>query len=223
MRDYPIFCYRCGLLSHSLKECSEGRIPGENEGDSQLQYGAWLRGEPLRRGGKEVVIQGIRRNTADHTKSAEGGPAVQPEQRDTAKGKKEEGSTPVNDMTSQGCSYPLRDVGAVTSSKHVSEKLHEEGKAKETEKKIEVQLIDLGGFGEEKSGCKSGLVEGMQWESVLSQGVRPILEERLEPQIILNTKEAGPSANSPEMGPLALSFDDKKGWVVENLGPTSRH
>ena len=23
----PNFCYRCGLLSHSLKECSEGRIP----------------------------------------------------------------------------------------------------------------------------------------------------------------------------------------------------
>ena len=50
----PNFCYRCRLLSHSLKECSEGRTPGEKEGESQLQYGAWLRGEPLRRGGKEV-------------------------------------------------------------------------------------------------------------------------------------------------------------------------
>ena len=63
----------------------------------------------------------------------------------------------------------------------------------------------------------------MQWESDLSQGVKPIPEERLEPQIVLNMKEVGPSANSPEMGPLALSFDDKKGWVAENLGPTSRH
>ena len=43
----PNFFYRCGLLSHSLKECSEGWIPGDKDGESQLQYGAWLRGEPL--------------------------------------------------------------------------------------------------------------------------------------------------------------------------------
>ena len=76
----PNFCYRCGLLSHSLKECSEGRIPGDKDGESQLQYGAWLRGEPLRRGGKEVFTQGARRNTGDRIELAEGSPSVSPEQ-----------------------------------------------------------------------------------------------------------------------------------------------
>ena len=63
----------------------------------------------------------------------------------------------------------------------------------------------------------------MQWETYLSQGVKLIPEERLGPQIVLKMKEVGPSADNPDMGPLALSFDDKKGWIAENFGPTSRH
>lgn len=30
------FCYRCRLLNHSLKECSEGQAQGDKEGASQL-------------------------------------------------------------------------------------------------------------------------------------------------------------------------------------------
>ena len=36
----PNFCYRCGLLNHALKDCSE---PGERNavgGNEELQYGA---------------------------------------------------------------------------------------------------------------------------------------------------------------------------------------
>ena len=72
MRDYPIFVIDVGCLVISLKECNEGRIPGDKDGESQLQYGAWLRGEPLQRGGKEVFTKGARRNTWDHTELAEG-------------------------------------------------------------------------------------------------------------------------------------------------------
>ena len=57
----------------------------------------------------------------------------------------------------------------------------------------------------------------------MCQGVKLILEESLAPQSDLKMKEAGPSADSLDLGPLALSFDDKKGWIVETLGPTSRH
>ncbi|KAK7835145.1 hypothetical protein CFP56_023794 [Quercus suber] len=44
---------RCGLLEHDLKDCLEsmGNNKAEEKGD--LQYGAWLRGEPIRRGGLE--------------------------------------------------------------------------------------------------------------------------------------------------------------------------
>ncbi|KAK7824330.1 hypothetical protein CFP56_034553 [Quercus suber] len=48
----PNFCYSCGMLSHGIKECLEGPANAlQNAG--KLQYGAWMRGEPMRRGNKE--------------------------------------------------------------------------------------------------------------------------------------------------------------------------
>ena len=49
----PNFCYRCGLLEHDLKECPESVGRDKVEGRDDLQYGAWLRGEPARRLGGE--------------------------------------------------------------------------------------------------------------------------------------------------------------------------
>ena len=71
------------------------------------------------------------------------------------------------DMTNQAVSYPIRDVGAVTTPKAVSEMLFEEGKVKEMEEKIKEKVTDLGRFGEEKSVVNPGLVVGMQWEKDL--------------------------------------------------------
>ena len=127
------------------------------------------------------------------------------------KEQKEGGSTLVIDMTSQAVSYPIRDMGAVTTPKAVSEMLSEEVKVKEMEEKIKEKVIDLGRFSEEKSVVNLGLVEGMQWEKDLCQEVKLIPEESLAPQIDLKMKEAGSGADSPDLGPLALSFDDKKG------------
>ena len=46
----PNFCYKCGMLSHGLRDCPEGKVEALSELPA-LQYGAWLRGEVLRRGG----------------------------------------------------------------------------------------------------------------------------------------------------------------------------
>ena len=62
----PNFCYRCGLLEHDLRECSEsmGTDKGDEKGD--LQYGAWLRWDPVRR---------LRRESS-FTKKKEGGISI---------------------------------------------------------------------------------------------------------------------------------------------------
>lgn len=54
----PNFCYSCGLLSHGIKECP-GSSANALQNNGELQYGAWLRGEPMRRGIKEVHSLGI--------------------------------------------------------------------------------------------------------------------------------------------------------------------
>ena len=45
----PNFCYRCGLMEHDLKYFLERRGNNKNGEVGNLQYGAWLRGELMRR------------------------------------------------------------------------------------------------------------------------------------------------------------------------------
>nr|POE96807.1 hypothetical protein CFP56_42558 [Quercus suber] len=135
----------------------------------------------------------------------------------------EGGNSHVIDMTNKAVSYPIRDVGAVTTPKLVSEMLPEEGKVIEMEGKIEEKVTDLGRFDEEKSVVKPSLVEGMQWETASCQVPKLILDGSLAPQFDLKVKEVGPSLENTALGPLALSFDDKKGWIAKTLGLTIKH
>ena len=49
----PNFCYQCGLLDHDLKECPKGKGDDRNIVMAQLQYGAWMRGDLVKRSGWE--------------------------------------------------------------------------------------------------------------------------------------------------------------------------
>ena len=54
----PNFCYHCGILSHVLKECTEVKNNGGRPDLKTLQYGAWLRGEVMRKSIREVTQTG---------------------------------------------------------------------------------------------------------------------------------------------------------------------
>ncbi|KAL0000561.1 hypothetical protein SO802_014342 [Lithocarpus litseifolius] len=65
----PNFYYNCGLLSHALKDClNSSEIPQQKISD--LQY-AWLRGEPIRRGFKDLTRSGMEKEGDE--RSWEGG------------------------------------------------------------------------------------------------------------------------------------------------------
>lgn len=51
----PNFCYRCGLFGHALRDCSESMGSNYQVEDDHMLYGAWLKGEPSRRGGVELA------------------------------------------------------------------------------------------------------------------------------------------------------------------------
>lgn len=63
----PNFCYKCGFLNHALKDCTEGQDQSQPTEDNQLQYGAWLRGEPVWHGGKELNKQGTGGAVGQHS------------------------------------------------------------------------------------------------------------------------------------------------------------
>ena len=60
----------------------------------------------------------------------------------------------------------------------------------------------------------------MQWEKDMVQKNEPAFEFNLAPKVLSEGKEEGPN---PELGPLAMSYDPKEGWVSEKLGPNSKH
>ena len=61
----PNFCYRCGLLNHALKYCPEnGEENNRTEGE-ELQYGAWMRGDIIRRSSQDQNKTGIRGGDTD--------------------------------------------------------------------------------------------------------------------------------------------------------------
>ena len=47
----PNFCYKCGLLSHAIRDCPDSVGLNVQFDENQFQYGAWLRGKPSRKGG----------------------------------------------------------------------------------------------------------------------------------------------------------------------------
>ena len=55
----PNFCYECGMLNHAMKECLGKLMENNQRAEGCMQYGAWLRGEPLRRSGWEVNQTGM--------------------------------------------------------------------------------------------------------------------------------------------------------------------
>lgn len=47
----PNLCYRCGLLEHDLKDCPESSGNDKSDEIGDLQYGAWQRGDLIKRTG----------------------------------------------------------------------------------------------------------------------------------------------------------------------------
>lgn len=75
----PNFYYRCGLLNHSLKDYLEQVEDINQEVEGCLQYGAWLRGEPIRRNGRETTQTRQRGNT-DISQQANGFGTAKPKE-----------------------------------------------------------------------------------------------------------------------------------------------
>ena len=177
----------------------------------------------MRRGGKEAFTQGMRKDTADCHGEFRSSPVAQTERRHSTEERVEADRSHVNGKSNQEGSMPIRAAVAETLPKVVSDILQEDGMGKELVGKVEEKEPMLERFGEENLVTKSDFMEGLQWEKGPGQGSQSNPEGNLKLSYNENRKVVGPASNIPIPGPLAMCFDDKKGWVAEALGPASKH
>lgn len=107
---------------------------------------------------------------------------------------------------------------------HPSEEaLHEKGKGcKGGEKKLE-KLAPFSESALDSSINHGNKFERMYWEKVPIPMKEPNFNFLLALNKVQSNNVEGPFNKEVEMGPMALSYDPKEGWVASKLGPSSGH
>ena len=124
----PNFCYRCGLLNHALKDCSDDQDQRILKQDNQLQYRAWLRGEPVRWGGRGLNKQSYGGVAVQRSRATEEATMKSAELIRTVKETSGVGGSNVHETLSQEDSYPTQSMEGLAHPMPMSVNLHEIGK-----------------------------------------------------------------------------------------------
>ena len=216
----PNFCYRCGLLEHDLKDCTQKDGADENENRGELQYGAWMRREPARKGvwessyPKKNEGMSIRGRLQEESSQAR---RVQTSRKEVETdrsvsvvpclGEKKLECTPQTNGDSDGSEEKFQDMGRVISNDVISE----------TSKAIAVKE----GVGEADKNPVADVSKHGAMET--SQGDVP----KFKFEAVRNVEELGNvlglKVDKEKEGPIAMTYDMDQGWVAEVLGPASGH
>ena len=216
----PNFCYRCGLLEHDLKDCTQEDGADVNGNRGELQYGAWIRGEPARKGVwessspkrnermsmrgslPEESSQALRVQTSRKEVETDKGASVVP-----CLGEKKLECTPLNNGDSDGSGENFQDMGRVISNDVISE----------TNNAIAVK--------ESVGEADKNPVAVVSEHGVIETSPGDVPKFKFE--AVRNAEELGNTlglkVDKEEEGPMAMSYDMDQGWVAEALGPASGH
>ena len=209
----PNFCYRCGLLSHALKDCQELResnIVGEKE---ELQYRAWLRGEILRRY-MEKGVGSRHGESGDETELRSGLVLARGSSKDDDK------DHVPNQAILKPCPLPLRETGA-DSLNQKPKTLHENGMVKGFVRKLGEKEAILDEIALDQPKAQSRATEKMLWETATSHEGTPSSNYVLVPNPEFNNEEDNPMSSSAELGLLVKNCDLGNGWSAEHFGPNA--
>ena len=216
----PNFCYRCGLLEHDLKDCTQENGVDADGNRGELQYGAWMRGEPARKGVWEPSLSKRNERMSMQGSLPEGssqalGAQTSRKEVETDKGvtvvpcigEKKLECTPLNIGDSGGSGEKFQEKGRVFSNDVLSETndgvtVDESGGNAD---KNPVVVVSEHGVTETSPGD----VEKFKLDAVRNAD---------EPGIKLGLK-----VDKEVEGPIAMSYDMDQGWVEETLGPASGH
>ena len=217
----PNFCYRCGLLEHDLKDCTQKEESDKNGEMGELQYGAWMRGEPVRSFGWDSTYpkrnggMGTRGSIPDDKNQMLKAQTSRNEEVETDKevpavpflGEKELGSSSQTPEDRDRRSEAYHEKGLVSSIDEIPKESHtimvKESMA-ESALNTKADERGLGVMETNQGECPKFTFEAVQKENAVGN------QMGLE---LITEKE----------GPIAMMYDMELGWVAEALGPTSGH
>ncbi|XP_030936068.1 uncharacterized protein LOC115961187 [Quercus lobata] len=216
----PNFCYRCGLLEHDLKECPQNRGVDDEGKTEELQYGAWMRGDPVKKSGWESHF--IKKNDGGdiwgkRTGSGDRSPMVQTPRSKAGGSEKEASGVQILGESSEEMSTKKSERGERNKVE-----FHQNGmlsKTRETPKDTPSILVKVGEVSVQATNVKEG--DGHE-EVVAGNKEAPSFNFEHGPK----NGEVGPNVglerNKAE-GPMAMNYEMNVGWVAESLSPTSGH
>ena len=216
----PICCYRCGLLEHDLKDCTQKDGADDNGDRGELQYGAWMRGEPARRAVWESTYpkrnegmsmrgslpegnsQALRVQTSRKEVETDKGVSVVP-----CLGEKKLECTSQTKGDSDGRKEKYQDMGRVNSNDVIPETRNAILVKESVGEADQNLVVDVSEHGVTKT-CQ-GDVPKFKFEAV-----------RKEKEL---GNDLGLELYKEVEGPIAMTYDMDQGWVAEVLGLTSGH
>ena len=198
----PNFCYSCGLLSHSLKECQDSSASViQNKGE--LQYGAWMRGEPMRRGNRDFLNTGMEGGVAGGGDTGDRSEKERPQPAGTgAVG--EASNTHVPRIEARGDDSLTWDETKVASSMHLTENLHGKGKVNLKEGKAKDLMAQTSVGATDGKAAQPEDSDEMQWDRSTRQVDDPTF--KFENESVQSLKMHATSTDSANMSqsPVAM-------------------
>ena len=201
----PNFCYRCGLLEHDLKECPESVGRDKVEGRDDLQYRAWLRGEPARRLGGEYSFANKKESgdTRYRTKvGVVGGRNELTEPRGVVARDERTNEASILDVSTLEKLTKKPDEGKLTA-----EVIHEEGKVRNLGEKLNEMLAQLGKKIWERGIVISGNGGSMQKEIGTQHNVIPKFEFKSTLKAQTSDCQVGLDLGEKTEGPVAMMYE----------------
>ena len=219
--NLPNFCYRCGLLEHDQRECSESMGFGKGDEKDELQYGAWMRGDPVKRLGVESgfsknmegerSINGVRIHLEEERNKLE-------KQREVVARKKQASDASFLEEGAMG-----QQVEKTVGGEMTIEKFHENGKVSKLGESTKETLAKLGKEKWEEEIVLNEQGEDMHKVTETRQCEIPPVDFKSARQCPPCDGPTGLELDSIEDGPVAMTYEEEVGWVADKLGLTSRH
>lgn len=177
----PNFCYRSGLLDHTIKECTEGSLVNGAKEEGKLQYGAWLRGDPWQRHGGDTTKAGRGRGQVHRQRYIELEAVKIGEARRVIGAEQGEEGEQVLSLSGVKINALGEEFPKSISQCEVGSGLHESGKVNLRLEKVGEKEAILGDECLRIPTTQSDTMMAMQWEKAEVDKTEPLFKFKLAP------------------------------------------